>query len=146
MRQTVQLVRLRQVREKVLGRYGTKIVSPMTLYQLVKPLLHESAEERLVVVCLDAINQPTHVTVASIGAVNTTRTHPREIFRLAMITQAVAIVLAHNHPSGSLEISPEDKEFTQGIVKVGDFHGIELYDHLIVGHDAFTSMREAGLI
>ena len=76
------------------------------------PLLPGADREILSVLCLDAQNQPNCFNVASIGALNTTRTRPADILKAAILSNALGLVLIHNHPSGELEPSPEDLEFT----------------------------------
>ncbi len=78
--------------------------------------------------------------------VNRTIVHPREIFSEAVADRACAIFVAHNHPSGRLEPSPEDKEITERLKAAGDILGIPLIDHIVFSHEAFTSMVETGML
>jgi DNA repair protein RadC len=78
--------------------------------------------------------------VISIGTVNSNVVHPREVFRPAIERNAVAVVLAHNHPSGEASASPEDIEITKQIVQAGKILGIRVLDHVIITKDAFTSV------
>ena len=82
----------------------------------------------------------------SVGALNTTRTRPADILKAAILSNALGLVLIHNHPSGELEPSPEDIEFTRAVHQACELVGIDLYDHLIVTDDGFTSFRERGLL
>ena len=81
----------------------------------------------------------------SVGALNTTRTHPREILYPAIKRSALGLVLAHNHPSGSLEPSRDDLEFTRGVSDACGLLGFTLYDHLIVSRRGYVSLKEQGL-
>ena len=81
--------------------------------------------------------------VVSVGSLNASLIHPRELFREAIVRRAAAIIVAHNHPSGCLDASEDDIELTKRIDKAGTLLGIAVLDHLIVGNDDFTSMREA---
>jgi DNA repair protein RadC len=108
--------------------------------------LGRARKEHLVGLYLDAQNGLLHQETISIGSLNTTRTHPREILYPAVVHLALAFILAHNHPSGCRDPSPEDLEFTQAVRRAAELMGIELYDHLIVGGDGYTSMRERGLL
>jgi DNA repair protein RadC len=103
-------------------------------------------KEHLVGLYLDAQNGLLARETISIGSLNTTRTHPREILYPAVVHLALGFILAHNHPSGCLEPSREDVEFTRSVKRAGELMGIELYDHLIVARAGFTSLRERGLI
>ena len=101
-------------------------------------------KEHLVGLYLDAQNGLIHSETISIGSLNTTRTHPREILYPAIVHLAFGFILAHNHPSGSLDPSDEDVAFTRAVQRAGELIGIELYDHLIVSATGFTSLRERG--
>lgn len=72
--------------------------------------------------------------------------HPREIYKEAVRVSAARIMVGHNHPSGNPEPSPEDIEFTRRLKEAGKIIGIELLDHLVVGHSSFISLREQGLL
>lgn len=108
--------------------------------------LTRARKEHLVGLYLDAQNGLLHRETVSIGSLNTTRTHPREILYPAIQHAALGFILAHNHPSSCLEPSPEDLEFTRAVARAGELMGIELYDHLIVAAVGYTSMRERGLL
>jgi len=116
--------------------------------QAFKQLRHLTRvrKEHLVGLYLDAQNGLLARETISIGSLNTTRTHPREILFPAVRHLALGFILAHNHPSGSLEPSREDVEFTRSVRRAGELMGIELYDHLIVARSGYTSMRERGLV
>ena len=79
--------------------------------------------------------------VISIGTVNSNVVHPREVFRPALECNAVAVILAHNHPSGEVSASAEDVEITRQIVQAGKILGIRVLDHVIITKDAYTSVH-----
>jgi DNA repair protein RadC len=108
--------------------------------------LARARKEHLVGLYLDSQNGLLHRETISIGTLNTTRTHPREILYPAIVHLALGFILAHNHPSGCLEPSVEDVEFTRSVQRAAELMGVELYDHLIVGADGYTSLRERGLL
>lgn len=108
--------------------------------------LGRARKEHLVGIYLDAQNGVLARETLSIGSLNTTRTHPREVLFPAVQHLALAFILAHNHPSGCPEPSREDVEFTDGMRRAAELFGIELYDHLIVTSDGYTSLRERGLL
>jgi DNA repair protein RadC len=103
-------------------------------------------KEHLVGLYLDAQNGLLHRETISIGSLNTTRAHPREILYPAVSYLALGFILAHNHPSGCVEPSTEDIEFTGSVRRAAEVLGIELYDHLIVAGARYTSLRERGLL
>ena len=143
---TVKRIRLRQVREGQLKFAGDRINKPTDVYDAVKSYYNGADREILSVLCLDAQNQPVCFNVASIGSQNTTRTRPAEILKVAIVTNASGLILIHNHPSGCLEPSPEDLEFTRAMQRASELVGVELYDHLVFADDGFTSLRERGLL
>jgi DNA repair protein RadC len=81
-----------------------------------------------------------HSETISIGTIDASIVHPREIFRPAIEHGASAIIIAHNHPSGTLKATPEDFAVTQKIKEAGDLLGIELLDHLIISKNKFISL------
>ncbi len=118
---------------------------PVEAFKQVRNLAKHK-KEHLVGLYLDAQNGLLHKETISIGSLNTTRTHPREIMLPAVESCALGFILAHNHPSGCLDPSTEDIEFTRAVQRASELMGIELYDHLIVSPAGYTSMRERGLL
>jgi len=133
----------RLLREKSTER--PRLSRPQDVFREVRDI-RRARKEHLVGLYLDAQNGLLHRETLSVGSLNTTRTHPREIMYPALEHSALGFILAHNHPSGSVEPSPEDLEFTTAVKRAGELMGMELYDHLIVAGDGFTSMRERGLL
>ena len=134
-----------------LVREGTDLYEPVTIsrpqeaYDFLKNVRHYDRES-LYSIMLDAGNHIIGCEEVSRGSLNTTRTHPREIYKSAILSNALGILLAHNHPSGILEPSAEDVEFTRAVARAGEIIGIELYDHVIVTDTGYTSLRERGLL
>ena len=122
-----------------------RLSRPLHVYRHLKRL-GLAKKEHLVGLYVDSQNGLLHRETISIGTLNTTRTHPREILYPAITHLALGFILAHNHPSGCLEPSPEDVDFTQAVRRAGELMGIELYDHLIIGRNGYTSLRERGLL
>ncbi len=143
---SIPRVRLRQVRDGRVRFKVEQITRPNEVYEAVRPWYRGLDREALGVLALDSQNQPVAFQIVSIGALNTTRTHPREIFKLLVLVNAASFVLTHNHPSGCLDASPEDLEFTRSVQRAADLLGIELFDHLIVTDQGYTSLRERGLL
>ena len=143
---TVKRVRLKQVCDGRIRFAVDRISRPREVYDAVMPYYKGADREILSVLCLDAQNQPNSFNVASIGALNTTRTRPAEILKAAILSNALGLILIHNHPSGELDPSPEDLEFTRAVQRACELVGIDLYDHVIVTDDGFTSLRERGLL
>lgn len=95
--------------------------------------------------CLDARNNLIDDDV-SIGTLNASLVHPREVFKKAIEANAAKVIVAHNHPSGDTEPSPEDIALTRRLGEVSRIVGIELIDHIIVTTDKFVSMKEQDLL
>ena len=100
-----------------------RVSSPREAYELVRDL-KRARKEHLVALYLDAQNHLIQRETISIGALNTTRTHPREILQPAILHSALAFVLVHNHPSGSLEPSRDDLDFTRSIARAAELIGV----------------------
>lgn len=122
-----------------------RVGSPAEAYALVRDL-RRARKEHLVALYVDAQNRLIAKETVSIGSLNTTRTHPREVLQPAIVHSALAFILVHNHPSGSLDPSRDDVEFTRTIARAGELMGISLYDHLIVSSRGYVSLRERGLL
>lgn len=82
----------------------------------------------------------------SIGSLNSTVVHPREVFKTAVLASAASVILAHNHPSGDPTPSKEDIGLTKKLVEAGEILGIKVLDHIIVGVNQYTSFNRQGLI
>lgn len=103
-------------------------------------------KEHFICLYLNARNQLIHKEVISIGTLNSSLVHPREVFAPALDHKAAGIILAHNHPSGDLIPSAEDQSITQRLIEAGNLLGITVLDHLIITKDNFVSMKEKGNI
>jgi DNA repair protein RadC len=120
--------------------------NPGAVYGYLAPRMAYLDHEQFVVILLNAKNRVIDVEPVSVGTLTTSLVHPREIFKPAIRRSAYAIILAHNHPSGDPTPSPEDREVTRRLIMAGRLIGIEVLDHLIIGHGAYTSLRERGLV
>ncbi len=110
------------------------------------PKLRELKQEVFMVLCLSSSNKITQERTITKGLLNSSLTHPREVFREAILENAASIILLHNHPSGNVEPSREDIQITKQIVEAGKVIGISVHDHIIIAGDGFTSMVERGLM
>ncbi len=103
-------------------------------------------KEHFVVLSLDAHNRLIKISNISVGSLNASIVHPREVFKEAIQSSAAQIIIAHNHPSGNLEASPEDVALTRRLEEAAKIFGIELLDHIIVAEDNYFSLKEQNLI
>lgn len=119
--------------------------NPQAVFQHLAPKMSDLEYEQFHVVLLNAKNHVLGVELISQGTLTASLVHPREIFKPAIRQNAHAVILAHNHPSGDPTPSREDREVTQRLIAVGKLLGIEVLDHLVIGHGRYTSFRERGL-
>ena len=99
-------------------------------------------QEVFAVMSLDGANHPIRTRWVTVGLLDCNQVHPREVFADVIADRAAAVILAHNHPSGTLEASPEDLALTKRLVKAGELLGIRVLDHLVVSQDGFVSLLE----
>ncbi len=123
-----------------------KIKSPEEVYELIKEKFRISslAEEMFGILCLDTKNNITGAFEVSRGCLDCCIVHPREIFKRAMLVNSASVILFHNHPSGEVEPSEEDKSITTRIVDAGKILGIRILDHIIACNDSYLSFKEHG--
>jgi len=123
------------------GANPLPIYSPDDLEKFVEPLKHY-CEEYFVAFHLTARNEVCNYQVVSHGSLSASLVHPREVFKGALIANSHAIIVAHNHPGGSLTPSKEDLETTETLIKAGDLLGVKIVDHIIVSSNGISSVRE----
>lgn len=126
--------------------FNKKITSPQDVAEIFIPLLRDELKERFIVVCLNSSNKIIKQETISVGNLNSSIVHPREIFKVAIDCLSASIILVHNHPSGNLEPSNEDILITKKIVEAGKLMDIPVFDHLIVASEGYTSFVEKRLI
>ena len=103
-------------------------------------------KEHFVMLSIDARNNLIKISDISVGSLNASVVHPREVFKEAIQASAAQIIIAHNHPSGDPQASPEDVALTRRLEEAAKIIGIELLDHIIVTRDKFSSLKEQKLI
>lgn len=125
---------------------GPVLASPRAVWRHLALELRDRERERFLSLCLDSRNQLVREHVVSLGSLNASIVHPREVFKPALSCSAAAIVIVHNHPSGDPAPSREDREVTRVIAEAGRLLDVPLHDHVIVGADSYFSFRDAGLL
>jgi DNA repair protein RadC len=118
--------------------------SAADVYERYRYLLADSPVEVFLVVLLDVKHRLSQDACVSVGILNGSLIHPREVFAIAVAKRAASIVLVHNHPSGDPSPSAEDREVTQRLRSAGEIVGIPVLDHVIIGRCSFYSFREEG--
>lgn len=143
----LDVVSVRLVKEAPLFS-GRKIEKPEDAVAVVGGMLCEMDREVICVVNLKTDGTPINCSIASVGALNMAIAEPRELFKSAILSNAAKLLLAHNHPSGSLSPSKEDVRITDRMARLGSLIGIPLSDHVIVGGEdsMYYSFRENGMI
>ena len=119
-----------------------KINSESDAYELVKDELAGSDREMILSVMLTVKNDLIGVETVSIGSITASTTTPRDIFKSAILANAVSIIVCHNHPSGELVPSKNDIEITKQLIAAGELLGIKVLDHLIVSNQGYKSLRD----
>ena len=106
--------------------------------------LNSSAEEKMVMICLDVKNNIVGLHEVAHGSINGCGLRMADIYKKALLNNAFSVVIAHNHPSGDLTPSHADVDFTEEVIKAGNLLGINCLDHIIVSIDGYYSLREHG--
>ncbi len=120
---------------------STRVRNPQDVYSLVSHF-GDRNQEHFLVLSLNGASELIRNRVVSVGLVNRTQVHPREVFAGPLTDRASGVIVAHNHPSGNLTPSPEDIEVTCRLIRAGNILGIELMDHLVFSGNNYASLRE----
>ncbi len=146
MKKRVDVVKLQLVKEKSFLYSPRKISCPEDAMNLIQYLVDSSDREIFVVIALDTKNQPVSANICSVGSLNASIVHPREVFKMAILSNAASIIIGHNHPSGDVTPSKEDIEITKRLKEAGNILGIKVLDHVIVGYNSYKSLKEESFI
>jgi len=146
----VNFYTVKQVKENA-AEYPVKniIKQPEDVIEFVKVVLDLNSEavEKFGILTLNMKNKVAGVHIISIGSLNEAIVHPREVYKAAILNNAAAIILFHNHPSGDTEPSANDIDVTQTLIKAGKIMGIKVIEHVIVGENGkYFSFKEMGYI
>ena len=139
---SINIVSVKLVKEKDVC-YGAKTIrNPEELASIAKRFLGNTDREVFLAINFSTANTINNIHVVSIGSLDKTIVHPREVFKAAILSNSSSIALAHNHPSGSLNPSPEDILITKKLVQCGEILDIKVVDHIIVSDDRHLSFAE----
>ncbi|EEH99604.2 MAG: DNA repair protein RadC [Clostridium sp.] len=145
-RKRVDIVSIKMVKESSFLYENRRVNSSVDAIELFKRFLNESDREQFLVCCMDIKNQPTSINVVSIGTLNSSLVHPREVFKVAILANSASIIVAHNHPSGDPTPSEEDINITIRLKEAGKIIGIDILDHVIIGENKHISFKEKGIL
>lgn len=124
---------------------GARYTAPAQVFDTFRFLMRET-KEMFLTVHLDGKNRMIAMDVVSIGSLNQSIVHPREVFKTALLSNAAAVLLVHQHPSGDPNPSSEDLSITRRLKEAGEVMGIKVLDHVIVGDGEYVSFVEKGLL
>lgn len=122
------------------------IQSPRDAADLLMEQLRYLQKEHFVCLFLNTKNHVIAQETLSMGSLNASIVHPREVFRAAIKCSSASIICAHNHPSGDPTPSPEDIKITRRLLEAGEIVGIDVLDHIVIGDGKFVSLKEQGFI
>ena len=123
-----------------------KICSPKDVYALMYPKMREQKKEKFVTLCLDTKNQVLKEDIISVGSLNASIVHPREVFKAALMESSASVIMIHNHPSGDPSPSKEDIMVTEKLIEGGKLLGIDVLDHIIIGDGRYVSLKDEGFV
>lgn len=128
------------------GKAPKPVRGPDDVVALIGKRLRDQAREHFLVILLNTRHEAIAVETVSIGSLNASIVHPREVFRPAVLASAASVIIAHNHPSGDPEPSEEDLSITRRLAEVGELLGIRLLDHVVIAKRGVVSLRERGAV
>ncbi len=136
---------LLMVKEEAQREQVDRITSACDVFTLLNEYASKE-KEHFLLITLNGASKVIQTRVIHIGTLNQSMVHPREVFRPAILDNSAGIIIAHNHPSGTLEASRADIQITQRLKEVAKLVGIELLDHVILAEHGFYSFSEEGLL
>ena len=128
------------------------VSNPQAVHEVLAKVLSAESEvdrmkEHFWVVGLNTRNAIQYIDLASLGTLNASLVHPREVFRFAILKAVSSVIVSHNHPSGDPEPSDDDLAITRRLTEAGRIVGIEVLDHIVIGtRGSFYSFKERGII
>jgi DNA repair protein RadC len=141
----LQIIALFELSRRFYVGRKEEILSPEDVWKLCLDI-RESKKEHFIVFYLDTQNHVIERQIISIGTLNTSLVHPREVFESAVRLSSASIIVAHNHPSGSLDPSNEDRDVTRRLVEAGEILGIEVTDHIITTREGYFSFKDKNML
>ncbi len=121
------------------------VKTPDEVVSLVKARLKGKKKEHFLALLLDTRNQLIKVSEISVGSLDSSIVHPREVFKEVISASAASVIFVHNHPSGVPEASEDDVKLTKRLVEAGEIMGIDVLDHIIIGDKKYLSLKREGL-
>jgi DNA repair protein RadC len=136
-------IRIEVVRDEAAPFYGSPLRGPADVFRMLSEEARGWDREHFLSLLVDGRHKVIGLDDVSVGTLTASLVHPREVFKSAIVANAAALVLVHNHPSGDPAPSTEDREITKRLADAAELIGITLLDHVILGHDRFHSFAES---
>lgn len=138
--------KLKWVKEDTILNNYQPIGGPHDIAKMLYDFYEDADREYFTIVLLNTKNKVIGVHNVTMGILNASMAHPREVFKAACMGSAASIILAHNHPSGDCMPSDEDEKLTHHLVKCGKLMEIPVLDHLVIGDHCFCSLAQRGIL
>ncbi|WP_314303937.1 JAB domain-containing protein [Brevibacillus parabrevis] len=139
----IDIVRVKIVKESSILYPQRQIRTAGDAVELFRKFLDETDREVFLLLCLSVKNTPNAIHTVSVGSLDASIVHPREVYKAAILANASSIIVGHNHPSGDPTPSRQDLDVTKTLKQAGELLGIPVLDHIIVGHSgAYCSLKE----
>lgn len=135
IRKRIDIVQTKAVKDRSIFVGCRKITNSKDAASIAKNLVEDADREHLVVCCLNSRGEPVSLQVVYIGTTNACYAETKELFKYAILSNAVGIIVFHNHPSGDPSPSADDYLFTKKLTEAGNILGIKVLDHIILGDD-----------
>ncbi|HBG1195112.1 TPA: DNA repair protein RadC [Clostridioides difficile] len=142
----IEIVKVKLVKEKDLFVNNIHIKEPKDCYKVILNFLDNPDREHFIILGLSTNNKICIISTISIGTLNSSLVHPREVFKIAILSNCSKIIISHNHPSGNCKPSQEDKNITNRLIDSGNLLGISILDHIIVSDESYFSFKENELL
>ncbi|MFH1169272.1 MAG: DNA repair protein RadC [Chloroflexota bacterium] len=132
--------------DSYVGGAGTQVVrTPEDVFGLTQGRLNGKKKEYFLAVLLDTRSRLIRVAEVSVGSLDSSIVHPREVFKEAISASAASVIFVHNHPSGDTEASEDDLKLTRRLAEAGEIMGIDVLDHVIISDKNYRSLKREGL-
>jgi len=122
-----------------------QVKTPDEVISLVRGRLKGKKKEHFLALLLDTRGQLIKISEISVGSLDSSIVHPREVFKEALSASAASVIFVHNHPSGDPEPSEDDIKLTERLAQAGEVMGIEVLDHIVIGNNNYLSLKREGL-
>ena len=142
----VPIYRVELVRERRKKLKAKKVCSPEEAARVVRDYLREPDREVFVILALSTKNEVIGINTVSIGTLDASLVHPREVYKPAILLNASSVIVAHNHPSGDPTPSREDRDVSNRLFEAGKILGVDLLDHIVVVAEGYASLKQLGML